>query len=153
MANMFFNCSALTTLNLSNFNTSNVTDMANMFFYCRQLNTLNVTGWNCAKVTIVRSILTNASSLTTITGSFQNLGQAYSTTASTNYYAYTLDLSSCTKLTEQSLINILNGLYDIKTKGCNTQSIILGETNLAKLTSTEGQNALAQAQSYGWTVS
>ena len=44
-------------------------------------------------------------------------------------------------------------LYDIKTKGCNVQQVILGSTNLAKLTSAEGQAALTRATNYGWTVS
>ena len=143
----------LETLDLSNFDTSNVTNMNNAFSNCLSLNTLNITGWNFQNVNYIANILINCTNLTTIIGTFQNLGQAYSTTEQANYYQYTLSLSLCTKLTEQSLINILSGLYDIKTKGCNQQSIILGETNLAKLTSTEGQNALAQAQSYGWTVS
>lgn len=144
---------SLETLDLSNFDTSNVTDMSNTFCDCQSLNTLNITGWNFQKVNDIAQILLKCYNLTTIIGTFQNLGQAYSATQNANYYRYTLSLSSCTKLTEQSLINILNGLYDIKTKGCNTQKLVLGETNLAKLTSTEGQNALAQAQSYGWTVS
>ncbi len=153
MKSMFSNCESLTTLDLSNFDTSNVTNMNNAFSNCLSLNTLNITGWNFQNVNYIANILINCTNLTTIIGTFQNLGQAYSTTEQANYYQYTLSLSLCTKLTEQSLINILSGLYDIKTKGCNQQSIILGETNLAKLTSTEGQNALAQAQSYGWTVS
>ena len=86
-------------------------------------------------------------------GGFENLGQSYSTTSAANNGSYLLNLSSCTKLTEQSIINVLNNLYDIKTKGCNNQKIMLGNTNLAKLTSTEGQAALTQAQNYGWTVS
>ena len=46
-------------------------------------------------------------------------------------------------------MNIINNLYDIKTKGCNTQKLILGTTNLHKLTSEE----IAIATSRGWTVS
>ena len=66
---------------------------------------------------------------------------------------YKLDLSSCTALTEQSLINVLTNLYDIKTKGCKAQQVVLGTTNLAKLTSEEGQTALTNATAKGWTVS
>ena len=86
-------------------------------------------------------------------GGFQNLGQAYKTTQSANYAYYKLDLSKQTKLTEQSLINVLNNLYDIATKGCKVQQVILGSTNLAKLVSEEGQQALTNAQTKGWTVS
>ena len=34
---MFFNCYSLTSLNLSNFNTQNVTDMSYMFYNCNSL--------------------------------------------------------------------------------------------------------------------
>ena len=34
LRNMFYNCSSLTSLNLSNFNTNNVTNMSDMFSYC-----------------------------------------------------------------------------------------------------------------------
>ena len=38
---MFSNCSSLTSLNLSNFNTNNVIDMSNMFSYCSSLTSIN----------------------------------------------------------------------------------------------------------------
>jgi hypothetical protein len=82
-------------------------------------------------------------------GGLLNLGQAYDTTQSANYSNYTFGLSSCTVLTHDSLMNVINGLYDIATKGCNTQSLVLGSTNLAKLTSEE----IAIATNKGWTVS
>ena len=46
-------------------------------------------------------------------------------------------------------MNIINGLYDIATKGCNTQSLTIGSTNVAKLTAEE----IAIATNKGWTVS
>ena len=82
-----------------------------------------------------------------------NLGKGYATTQSANYSSYKLNLSSSTLLTEQSLINVLTNRYDIKTKGCKTQQVVLGSTNLAKLTSEKGQQALSNAQAKGWTVS
>ena len=172
MSNMFSNCSKLTTIPL--LNTSNVTDMSNMFSSCSSLtsipqldtskviNTSNMFS-SCSKLTSIPQLDTsNVSNVysmfsycnnITELGGFENLGQRYSTTSSANYSFYMLNLSSLTKLTEQSIINVLNNLYDIKTKGCNTQKVMLGNTNLAKLTSTEGLAALKQAQDYGWTVS
>ena len=35
---MFYECSSLTNINLSNFNTNKVTDMSNMFIGCGKLN-------------------------------------------------------------------------------------------------------------------
>ena len=38
---MFYNCSRLTSLNLSNFNTNNVNNMSYMFSFCSSLTSLN----------------------------------------------------------------------------------------------------------------
>ena len=38
MSYMFSRCSSLTNINLSNFNTNNVTDMSDMFSGCKKLN-------------------------------------------------------------------------------------------------------------------
>ena len=147
---MFESCPQLKTLDLSGFNTSKVTNMYNMFNYCRKLS--NIPKLNASSVINVNSVFYECRSLKDF-GGLENLGQAYLTTQNANYSSYKLDLSTCTALTEQSLINVLNNLYDIKTKGCKTQQVVLGSTNLAKLTSEEGQSALAQATAYGWTVS
>ena len=147
---MFQNCSSLTSLDLSNFDTSNVTNMSYMFYFCTLLG--NIPKLNASKVTNINKFAYNCTSLTDF-GGLENLGQAYDTLKYANYGNYKLDLSSCTALTEQSLINVLNNLYDIKTKGCETQQVILGTTNLAKLTSEEGQQALSNAQAKGWTLS
>ena len=41
MSNMFSKCRSLKELNLSSFNTSQVTDMSYMFFICDKLKILN----------------------------------------------------------------------------------------------------------------
>ena len=136
MNQMFWRCTSLTTI--PQLDTSNVTIMHNMFNSCEnlisipQLDTSNVTG--------VTSMFNSCTSLTTL-GGFQNLGMAYDTTASANDRNYRLDLSTSSKLTHDSLMNVINNLYDIKTKGCNPQQLILGSTNLAKLTAEEIQIA------------
>lgn len=169
---MFQDCYVLTTI--PSLNTLNVTNMSYMFSGCRSLETIphidtnKVTNMsymfqNCKALTSLPKIhataVTNLSNmfvgcteLTSFLG-FQNLGQAYSTTISANHTYYKLDLSSSTKLTEQSIINVLNNLYDIATAGCKAQQVVLGATNLAKLTSTVGQAALRNAQTKGWTIS
>ena len=177
MSDMFDYCQQLTNINISSFNTSNVLNMSRMFNSCSRLLDLNLSNFDTSKVTDMSNMFENCYDLTTILGIISadnvknlnamfnrcnlltnfsgllNLGQAYSTASSANYYAYKVNLSSCTKLTEQSLINILNNLYDIKTKGCKAQQVVLGSTNLAKLVSEEGQAALSNAQAKGWTVS
>ena len=148
MNNMFASCFSLETV--PQLNTSNVTSIASMFASCYSLET--VPQLDTSNVTSIVNMFANCSSLKTL-GGLLNLGQAYKTTTSANSYSYKVDLSGSPKLTEQSLINILNNLYDIATKGCKTQQVILGSTNLAKLTSEEGQQALSNAQAKGWTVS
>ena len=47
MSDMFFGCESLTSLNLSSFNTSKVTDMYMMFYWCSSLiTTINITSSN-----------------------------------------------------------------------------------------------------------
>ena len=148
MSSMFSSCYALKTISM--LDTSNITNMSNMFIFCNSLTTIPLL--NTSKVTNMSNMFGNCYSLTNF-GGLENLGQAYSTTQSANYSNYKLDLSTCTALTEQSLINVLNNLYDIKTKGCKVQQVVLGSTNLAKLVSEEGQQALTNATAKGWTIS
>ena len=51
MKDMFYRCSALTSLDLSNFNTKNVTDMSYMFYSCERLTSLDVSNFNTQNVT------------------------------------------------------------------------------------------------------
>ena len=51
MRSMFFGCSSLKELNLSNFNTNNVTDMGFMFSGCSSLKELNLSNFNTNNVT------------------------------------------------------------------------------------------------------
>ena len=51
MSWMFYNCSGLTSLNLSNFDTSKVTNMTNMFYECRSLTNLDFRKATFDKVT------------------------------------------------------------------------------------------------------
>ena len=148
MSSMFSGCYSLKTI--PQLNTSKVTTTAKMFYNCQNLS--NIPQLDTSKVTNMSYTFYGCSSLSNL-GGFQNLGQAYSTTQSANYSYYKLDLSTCTALTEQSLINVLTNLYDIATKGVAQQQCVLGSTNLAKLTSEEGQSALASSTEKGWTLS
>lgn len=141
---MFNSCSSLTII--PQLDTSNVTDMHSMFSKCSSL--ITVPQLNAKSVTACHDIFILCSKIQNL-GGLLNLGQAYSTSQSANYYYYQLNLSYGTKLTHDSLMNVINGLYDIKAKGCNSQRLIIGNTNLAKLTSEE----ISICTSKGWTVS
>ena len=66
MSLMFSGCSALTTLNLSNFDTQSVTNMTGMFSDCRALTTLNVSNFNTQNVTDMSFMFFNCSAITTL---------------------------------------------------------------------------------------
>ena len=51
---MFYGCSSLKELNISNFNTSNVTNMSYLFYKCSSLEDINVSSWNVQKVENMR---------------------------------------------------------------------------------------------------
>ena len=66
MSHMFNGMSNLTTLNLSNFNTSNVTNMGGMFFNMTNLTAFNFSNFDTSKVTDMGSMFYGMSSLTTL---------------------------------------------------------------------------------------
>ena len=168
MQSMFSGCSSLTTIpqlntskvtNMYQFctncsslkiipqlDTSNVTNMGYAFLGCNNLET--IPKLNASKVNNIFWLLSSSNYLVNC-GGLENLGMAYLTTQSANYSNYTLELSSCSKLTHDSLINVINNLYDIASAGVQPQKLQLGSTNLAKLTAEEINLATAK----GWSVS
>lgn len=170
---LFKDCNAVKKINISNWNLDKCTEMTTWFQYDWALQELYINNINTSKITNMYGVFSSCSSLNKIVGLFQgdslinlntafsrvgaltdfngfeNLGKAYDTSQEANYGSYTLDLSECTKLTHDSLVSIINNLYDINTKGCNAQQLKIGATNIAKLTSEE----IAIATSKGWTVS
>ena len=154
MSEMFHQCRNLTNLNVSSFDTSNVTDMSGMFSWCVSLTSLDLSNFNTSSVTNILGVLAGCNSLTNLHFGF-NLGKGY-TEKTTNCDSYELSLSSCPLLTHDSLISVINGLYDLNLTynvanggTLYTQRLILGSINLAKLTAEE----IAIATNKGWTVS
>lgn len=143
-SSMFNECSALTSV--PKLDTSNATNLNYMFGNC--INLRSIPELNAQNVTNIQSVYYYCSRLVD-SGGFKNLGQAYLTTQAANYSYYTLSLSSCGNLTHESLMNVINNLYDIATKGCNAQKLVLSSTSLTKLTAEE----IAIATNKGWTVS
>jgi len=48
---MFYNCPKLSSLNVSNFNTAKVTNMSRMFYGCQKITSLELTSFNTSNVT------------------------------------------------------------------------------------------------------
>ena len=63
---MFQSCSSLTNLDLSNFDTSQVTDMKFMFEYCSSLTNLDLSSFDTRKVTDMDYMFRYASALKVI---------------------------------------------------------------------------------------
>lgn len=136
---------------IENMNMTNVVNIFQFFSNCQSLETIPELDWSNIQG-IGTACFSNCNSLTNL-GGFNNVGNNYYTFRAENYDDYTIDIHSSNLVTEQSMINIFNKVADINTKGVKPQKIIVGSTNLAKLTSEEGQQALVHAQNYGWTIS
>jgi surface protein len=66
MENMFDTCMKLNSLDLSSFDTSNVTKMSWMFLNCQALTSVNVLSFNTSKVTNMIAMFSLCSSLTSL---------------------------------------------------------------------------------------
>ena len=92
MQSMFFGMSNLTTLNLSNFDTSKVTNMGAMFLGMSNLTSLNLSNFDTSKVTNMGTMFSEMSSLTTL-----NLSN-FDTSKVTNMQYMFSEMSSLTSL-------------------------------------------------------
>jgi len=149
---MFYNCSSIITVPL--FNTSNWTNFQSMFTGCTALTIVpqldvssapNVSSMfsGCTALTIVPQL--NVSSATTLTNMFSNCSSLINFGGLLNCKkSYSLSYSK--DLTHDSLMNAINGLYDLT--GQTSQKLTLGSTNLAKLTAAEK----AVATNKNWTL-
>jgi surface protein len=152
MQSMFASCYALTSLDLSSFDTTNVTSMRSMFYECLKLQTLSeVKADACSNA---RDALYRCAKLTNF-GGFKNIGKGY-TQKTSNYSNYSIGLSQSTELTHESLMNVINNLYDLNLTynvanggTLYTQQLVIGSTNMAKLSADE----IAIATNKGWSVS
>lgn len=139
MSSMFSNCTNL--ISIPQLNTSNVTAMSSMFSYCYNLQ--KIPELDCGKVNNISNIFSSCYNLNQL-GGFKDLGKAY--TSSANASACTLNLSSAEGLTHDSLMNVINKLYDLTGKA--QQTLNLGTTNKSKLSADE----IAIATNKNWKV-
>ena len=101
LANLLYQLSELTTVNLSNLNTENVTDMHNMFVECAKLTSINFgdgTYFKTDNVTTMAYMFDGCEELTTITG----LGGWNTAKVTTMYEMF----HNCKKLTQSNLTGI-----------------------------------------------
>ena len=96
MESMFAGCSSLTSLDLSSFNTSKVTNMVAMFGGCSSLTSLDLSGFNTSNVTDMVAMFEGCSSLTSLDTSSFN-------TSNVTNMAYVFN--ECQSLTSLDLSN------------------------------------------------
>lgn len=153
MDTAFYNCSSLKNINWGNFWTNSAERMSSTFYNCSSLESLplinseniirlsNLTFWECTELKKL--------------GGFKDIGKGY-TQETANYSNYGLILLYSNNLTHDSLMNVINNLYDLNLTydvanggTLYTQQLVLGTTNMAKLSEEE----IAIAAAKGWNVS
>ena len=135
MGNMFGSCISLTSI--PQLDTSKVTNMGNMFGYCYELTSIPLL--DCSSVTVTTSPFgySNLNNLTDI-GGFKDLKVSWSS----NF------LDKVPNATVESLMNVINNLYDLTANGLSGKTLKFGTTNLNKLTTEQK----AVATNKGWTL-
>ena len=157
---MFWGCSSLTTV--PHLDTSSVTDMRFLFAYCSSLTTVppivtsNVTeiGYmftDCESLTSIP--LLDCSSITEKISPFQMSSNLYNLTDLGGFkdlkVGWSIDfLNMIPNVTVESLMNVINNLYDLTANGLSGQTLKFGTPNLNKLTDEQ----IAVAINKGWTL-
>ena len=140
---------------LSNFDTSNVTSMRELFYYTTStLRSINLGTWDASKVNDIYNAFYYIGDLENLIF-MNNLGKGF-TKKSNNSSSYQIDLHYSNDLTYESLMDVINKLYDLNLTydvanggTLYTQKLIIGAKNIAKLTSEELNIVINK----GWTVS
>lgn len=146
----FYGCTNLEEIDLRKLDGKNLYSMRRTFYQCSKLKTIHLENCSFEKITNISDAFWQCSLLENLyLKENHNYGKAFNTYDSENYYIYTLTFQYINNLTHESLMNVINGLYDIATAGVKPQKLVLGTTNLAKLTSEE----IAIATNKGWNVS
>ena len=156
---MFGDCSSLTSI--PQMDTSMVINMNSLFYYCTSLT--SIPQMDTSKVTSMYDMFSNCSSLTSIP--LLDCSSVTSTSAPFGYSTLNklTDLGGFKDLkvswkssfldkvpnaTVESLMNVINNLYDLTANGLSGQTLKFGTTNLNKLT--DEQKAVAVAK--GWSL-
>ena len=156
---MFYGCSLLQSI--PPIDTSNVTDMGNIFYSCQSLQSIppidtskvtNMTNMfnDCRKI---QSIPLLDCGIVTNMGNFFGWSNINTLTDLGGFKDLKISITSCflertPNLTVDSLMNVINNVYDLTANGLSGQSLKFGSTNLNKLTAEQ----VAVATAKGWTI-
>lgn len=132
MMYMFKYCTNLTTLDLSSFDTSSVTSMGGMFDNCDRLTTLDLSSFNTSAVTNMMYMFYNCTNLTSIIGTHTLEEVQSGTIKALKGTKESLNLSYSPLLERASILALFYGLVDLT--GKTAQTVTLHDTAKARLT-------------------
>ena len=154
MSLLFYNCQTIASINVSNWNTSNVTTMNDMFFTCPVLETINgLSGWNVANVTNMSNMFTQCyllSSLDDVSGWNVSNVTNMSGMFSVLSAITSLDLSTWNVSKVTNMSAMFNGSSGLTSIGNVSGWNVSNVTNLSDMFSTSGITSLNVSN---WNVS
>ena len=128
MSYMFYDCKALTSLDLKNFNTKNVTDMNSMFAKCGALTSLDLMNFNTQNVTDMSSMFDDCWALTSLdlknfnTQNVTNMdGMFFSCEALTSLDLQHFNTQNVTNM--EGMFSYCKALTSLDLKNFNTQNV------------------------------
>ena len=128
MMGMFGGCSSLTSLDVSGFDTSKVTVMAEMFLNCTSLASLDLSNFNTSKVTSMRWMFSHCSSLLSLDVSNFDTSKVVDMAHmfSDCDALASLDLSNfdTSNVTDMSLMFYFSGLTSLDLSSFNTSNVM-----------------------------
>ena len=135
MQSTFYGHKGITSLDLSNW--KNVNSVTNMSYFCSDTNisSLDISSFNLYNINNMNYIFDKVRNLT-------DLRFGYNLNCEFGYS----NIKYCTNLTQESVVSVLNGLYD--RSGDTSLNAEIGSTLMAKLTSDQ----IAIATNKNWTV-
>ena len=132
MNNMFDFCTSLTSLDVSNFDTSNVTDMGGMFAACESLTSLDLSNFDTSNVTNMNYMFTGCNSLTSLDVS------NWDTSNVTDMHNMFTDCNSLTSLDvsnfDTSNVTDMDGMF----AGCHSLTTVTGTIDMNKVSTYPG---------------
>ena len=152
MNSMFRGCSGLTSLDVSNFNTSNVSDMNNMFNNCSGLTSLNLRNFNTSNVTRMNFMFGGCSGLTSLDlSSFDTsnvtemISMFYECSSLSSLTLSNFDTSKVTRM--DGMFNNCIGLTSLDLRNFNTSNVVYMSNMF------DGCSGLTSLDLSGWNMS
>ena len=138
MSYMFYNCSALTSIDLTGFNTLTISDMSYMFYSCQNLTSLDLSGFDTSMVTNMESMFFSCDNLTSLI-----LGPNFFKTSNVT----SINFRTLLRWTNETVItSLVTNSYDRATAGLNVMILQLHANTKAALT--DEQKATITSKGY-----